>query len=180
MKSISPKNLLIIIAMLLAVLVSASIIIYTGWKTDHIQWLWAVGAFVFSFITSILMLLFVNTLVLKKINQLLATVKYFRSQSAQPSTNIEYSGVEIDNLNLEILAWADDRKNEIERLKKLEIYRKEYLGNVSHELKTPIFNIQGYVLTLLDGGLEDPTINRNYLMHAEKNVDRMITIIDDL
>ena len=63
-----------------------------------------------------------------------------------------------------------------ERLKKLEVYRKEFLGNVSHELKTPIFNIQGYVLTLLDGGLEDETINRNYLQRAEKSVDRMITI----
>ncbi len=92
----------------------------------------------------------------------------------------EYQGNEIDNLNQEIFAWADDRKNEIERLKKLEVYRKEFLGNVSHELKTPIFNIQGYVLTLLDGGLEDETINRDYLVRAEKSVDRMITIIDDL
>jgi two-component system phosphate regulon sensor histidine kinase PhoR len=78
------------------------------------------------------------------------------------------------------LAWAEDRKDEIERLKKLEVYRKEFLGNVSHELKTPIFNIQGYVLTLLDGGLEDPSINRNYLERAEKSIDRMITIVDDL
>jgi two-component system phosphate regulon sensor histidine kinase PhoR len=54
------------------------------------------------------------------------------------------------------------------------------LGNVSHELKTPVFNIQGYVLTLLDGGLEDETINRDYLARAEKSIDRMITIIDDL
>ncbi len=60
------------------------------------------------------------------------------------------------------------------------MYRREFLGNVSHELKTPVFNIQGYVLTLLDGGLEDPTINKNYLIRAEKSVDRMITIIDDL
>ena len=53
-------------------------------------------------------------------------------------------------------------------------------GNISHELKTPIFNIQGYVLTLLDGGLEDPSINRDYLIKAEKSINRMIAIIDDL
>jgi two-component system phosphate regulon sensor histidine kinase PhoR len=118
--------------------------------------------------------------VFKKINHLFNTVKTYRSSSGTTTNSRAYSGSEIDNLMQEILAWADDRKNEIERLKKLEVYRKEFLGNVSHELKTPVFNIQGYVLTLLDGGLEDPSINRNYLERAEKSVDRMITIIDDL
>jgi two-component system phosphate regulon sensor histidine kinase PhoR len=62
----------------------------------------------------------------------------------------------------------------------LETYRKEYLGNVSHELKTPIFNIQGYVSTLIDGGIYDESINIEYLKKADKSVDRMIHIIDDL
>jgi two-component system, OmpR family, phosphate regulon sensor histidine kinase PhoR len=65
-------------------------------------------------------------------------------------------------------------------LKKMETFRRDFLGNVSHELKTPIFNIQGYVLTLLDGGLEDKTINREYLLRTEKSIDRMITIVEDL
>jgi two-component system phosphate regulon sensor histidine kinase PhoR len=65
-------------------------------------------------------------------------------------------------------------------LKANEKYRKEFIGNVSHELKTPIFNIQGYVLTLLDGGINDPEININYLERAEKNINRMITIVEDL
>ncbi len=68
----------------------------------------------------------------------------------------------------------------IEELKKMEAYRREFLGNVSHELKTPLFNIQGYVLTLLEGGLEDPVINREYLEKTSKNIDRMIAIIEDL
>ncbi len=69
---------------------------------------------------------------------------------------------------------------EIDRLKEMEKYRKEFLGNVSHELKTPIFNIQGYVSTLLDGGLEDPSINRKYLERADKSINRMISIVEDL
>src|SRR5689334_274880 len=73
-----------------------------------------------------------------------------------------------------------ERKNEIERLQKLEIYRKELLGNVSHELKTPIFNIQGYIHTLLDGGIDDKNINREYLQRAGRSVDRMIAIVEDL
>ncbi len=76
--------------------------------------------------------------------------------------------------------WIAERSEEIEQLKKLETYRKEFLGNVSHELKTPIFNIQGYISTLLDGGLDDPKINRSFLSKAEKSVERMITIVDDL
>lgn len=83
-------------------------------------------------------------------------------------------------LNYEVDKWINERKNEVEQLKKLENYRKEFLGNVSHELKTPVFNIQGYILTLLDGGLEDKSINRDYLQRAEKSIDRMISMIDDL
>ncbi|MCC7302238.1 MAG: sensor histidine kinase [Bacteroidia bacterium] len=75
---------------------------------------------------------------------------------------------------------SEARRSEVEQLKKLENYRKEFLGNVSHELKTPIFNIQGYILTLLEGGLEDPKVNQDYLRRAEKSVDRMISIVEDL
>lgn len=83
-------------------------------------------------------------------------------------------------LEQELNTLLEERKTEIDRLQKLEVYRKEFLGNVSHELKTPIFNIQGYVSTLLDGGLEDQTINRDYLVRAEQSVERMIRIVDDL
>ena len=73
-----------------------------------------------------------------------------------------------------------EKDKEIDHLKQLEKYRKEFLGNVSHELKTPIFNIQGYVLTLLEGGIEDNSINKLYLERTEKNVNRMISIVEDL
>jgi two-component system phosphate regulon sensor histidine kinase PhoR len=86
----------------------------------------------------------------------------------------------LDLLNTEVQEWAAERKEEIDHLNRLEMYRKEYLGNVSHELKTPIFSIQGYILTLLEGGLEDPGINRDYLQRAERSVDRMIAIVEDL
>ena len=86
----------------------------------------------------------------------------------------------IEDISYEVKGWVDDRKKEADRLKKLELYRKEYIGNVSHELKTPVFNIQGYIHTLLDGGLEDPKVNREYLIRAGKSVERMINIIDDL
>jgi two-component system phosphate regulon sensor histidine kinase PhoR len=86
----------------------------------------------------------------------------------------------IERFNAEIIQLSNDRQKELEHLQKLENYRKEFLGNVSHELKTPIFNIQGYVATLIDGGIYDPKINIEYLKRADKSVDRMINIIDDL
>ncbi len=86
----------------------------------------------------------------------------------------------MENIGEELTAWADTNDKEIARLKESERFRKQYLGNVAHELKTPIFNIQGYISTLLDGGLEDELINRKFLERAEKSIDRLINIVNDL
>ena len=86
----------------------------------------------------------------------------------------------LGDMREEISEWAEANKQEMERLIENERYRKEFIGNISHELKTPIFNIQGYVNTLLDGGLEDSRINRQYLERADKSIDRMINMVNDL
>ena len=80
----------------------------------------------------------------------------------------------------EVREWSEGRGSLVMQMKRQEEYRKEFIGNVSHELKTPIFNIQGYILTLLDGGLEDKNINRAYLERTEKSINRMIGIVKDL
>ena len=92
----------------------------------------------------------------------------------------ELKDKKVENIGEELTAWADTNDREIARLKEAERFRKQYLGNVAHELKTPIFNIQGYISTLLDGGLEDELINRKYLERAEKSIDRLINIVNDL
>lgn len=86
----------------------------------------------------------------------------------------------VENIGEELTAWADTNDREITRLQEAETFRKQYLGNVAHELKTPIFNIQGYISTLLDGGLEDQLINRTYLERADKSIVRLINIVSDL
>ncbi|RBA29925.1 sensor histidine kinase [Flavobacterium tibetense] len=83
-------------------------------------------------------------------------------------------------LTKEVKKFARDKKLEIETLKIKEEYRREFLGNVSHELKTPLFTVQGYILTLLDGAMEDKTIRKKYLQRAEKGVERLIYIVKDL
>ncbi|MFT5749597.1 MAG: two-component system phosphate regulon sensor histidine kinase PhoR [Ancylomarina sp.] len=86
----------------------------------------------------------------------------------------------LDEAEKEVREWSEGRGSLVMQLKRQEEYRKEFIGNVSHELKTPIFNIQGYILTLLDGGLEDENINRSYLERTEKSINRMIGIVKDL
>lgn len=80
----------------------------------------------------------------------------------------------------EVKNWKDVKNTEISRLKDQEVFRREFLGNLAHELKTPVFSIQGYILTLLEGGLDDPKVNRNFLERAAKATDRMASILEDL
>lgn len=83
-------------------------------------------------------------------------------------------------LTSEIERYAQDKKLEIETLKVREEYRKEFLGNVSHELKTPLFTVQGYLLTLIDGAIKDKKVRKKYLKRANKGVERLIYIVKDL
>lgn len=86
----------------------------------------------------------------------------------------------IGDVNKKVVDWAEDRMAEIKDLREKENFRKEFVGNVAHELKTPIFSIQGYILTLLEGALEDPNFNRKFLQKAAKSVERMTMLIEDL
>lgn len=86
----------------------------------------------------------------------------------------------IATAELETKKWTEERNKEISKLQEQEAFRREFLGNLAHELKTPIFSIQGYILTLLEGGLEDKTVNLKFLERASKATDRMVNIIEDL
>jgi two-component system phosphate regulon sensor histidine kinase PhoR len=87
---------------------------------------------------------------------------------------------DMEALTREVKKFATDKKLEIEMLKVREKYRREFLGNVSHELKTPLFTVQGYLSTLLDGAMDDKNIRKKYLKRAEKGVERLIYIVEDL
>lgn len=116
----------------------------------------------------------------EKIRLIYKTIHQFKTPHKLQKSSILHKKDIIEKTNQEVAEWAEYKVKELDDLKKLERFRREFLGNVSHELKTPIFNIQGYVLTLLDGGLDDPQINRKYLERTEKSIDRMISIIEDL
>lgn len=86
----------------------------------------------------------------------------------------------IPEINRLLSEWEKNKEDEIVHLKKLETFRKEFLSNVSHELKTPIFSVQGYIHTLIDGGIDDPDVNIHYLNKASRSLDRLIAIVEDL
>lgn len=104
--------------------------------------------------------------------------KYNKFFTTDPNNNeqSQNENIELDNL----AEWTEKTNKEIAELKANEKFRKEFIGNVAHELKTPIFNIQGFVSTLLDGALNDPKVNVKYLERTDKNVLRLITLVKDL
>jgi two-component system phosphate regulon sensor histidine kinase PhoR len=86
----------------------------------------------------------------------------------------------VETANQDVMEWAEDQIKEITLLRETDSFRKDFIGNLAHELKTPLFNIQGFILTLLEVGLDDPEINRKFLSKAEKNIDRMTGLLEDL
>lgn len=86
----------------------------------------------------------------------------------------------IEEVSKDVQVWAAQKKNEIEMLQANEQFRKEFLMNLAHELRTPIFSVQGYVDTLLGGALSDPDVNMKFLSNASKSIDRLVRLVDDL
>jgi two-component system phosphate regulon sensor histidine kinase PhoR len=127
--------------------------------------------FIFSFL--------VKKFVLNRLN--LITKTLYSASSENPSNLASKSTSNLlEDMEYEIEHWESEKIKEIDKLKEQEAFRREFLGNLSHELKTPIFSIQGYILTLLEGGLEDEEVNKLFLERASKATDRMVSIIADL
>ena len=86
----------------------------------------------------------------------------------------------LDEVDREVDQWAEESEKEFQEMEKLAAYRRRFIGDVSHELKTPIFNIQGFVHTLLEGAVNDPDVNEKYLLRAARNIERLQAIVEDL
>lgn len=118
----------------------------------------------------------VERFIYKRVKQIYDDITLLESTSITKGTIT----TDMQTLTQEIDKFARDKKIEIETLKVREQYRKEFLGNVSHELKTPLFTVQGYILTLLDGAMNDKNLREKYLERASKGVERLGYIVKDL
>lgn len=86
----------------------------------------------------------------------------------------------IEEVSKDVQKWATQKKDEIDMLRANEQFRKEFLMNLAHELRTPIFTVQGYIDTLLGGALDDPNVNRKFLTNTSRSIDRLVRLVDDL
>ena len=164
---------------LLATVIVAGVLFSLQAKGVQIRWIAAAGVLLGTFtIVTFVALFIIRKYVSYKLKPIYSIVLSRDVHTKEIFSELKDKKVE--DIGEELTAWADTNDKEIARLKEAEQFRKQYLGNVAHELKTPIFNVQGYISTLLDGGLEDELINRKYLERAEKSIDRLINIVNDL
>jgi two-component system phosphate regulon sensor histidine kinase PhoR len=165
---------------LLVVLLASVVYIVAGYLFFTVSWLHLLLIDVLLFLFAYFLFLFtLDKFIYEKIRLIYKTIHNLKVSSKEEK-RFRLKRDTIEDVNQQVMEWGKNQQDEIKKLKELARYRREFLGNVSHELKTPIFNIQGYVLTLLDGGLEDPEINRAYLLKTEKSINRMIAIVEDL
>jgi len=179
MKSFTPRELAIFIALFFAFLFGGTIYLIFLFQPEFSWFLILTGCLAFFLIAYFMTFRTLNSFLYDKIQPIYKTIHDFAVSQKELKKKLAEKDV-IKQMNREVEDWAEKKAKEIKKLKQLEKYRKDFLGNVMHELKTPIFNIQGYVLTLLDGGIEDKSINKLYLERTEKSINRMISIVEDL
>lgn len=122
----------------------------------------------------------INSKYYKSLSSILNQINQLRHRQVDTKQIPKNSNDVIQEINQSLNEWEIIQANEFEKLKNVDMYRKEFLGNVSHELKTPIFAVEGYLHTLIDGGIDDADINMVYLQKAAKSLDRLSSIVNDL
>lgn len=175
-----PSILASTLGLIIALVVGGLIWLFTWWGNGNVRpWL-ILSASVLTGISAYFLIRFaVEEFIYSKVKIIFKNIHELKVGNDDDENELVRS-TDLDLVTREVSEWASQRSKEIKDLRARENFRREFIGNISHELKTPIFNIQGYMLTLLDGALDDQEINRKYLQRANKSVDRMIAIIEDL
>lgn len=175
-KNLSPQQISFFTALILSVPV-----IIGAWLLRP-EWIMVLICFISFLLACYLLILFtLQRFIYRKIKVIYKFI-YQTKATKREETYYKYilPHKSIDEVSEDVEKWATQRSSEIEVLKQNESYRKEFLQNLAHELKTPIFAIQGYVNTLLDGALEDVEVSSKFLDKANKNVERMVSLVNDL
>jgi two-component system, OmpR family, phosphate regulon sensor histidine kinase PhoR len=175
-KNLSPKKLAAFTALILSIPISFGVYVLEG------HWLLGLSALLIVFAGSYALILYIIQIFIYRKIKLI--YKFINQTKATKREETYYKYIlpkkSIDDVREDVEAWAAQRSSEVDMLRQNESFRKEFLQNLSHEFKTPVFAIQGYIDTLLQGALENPEVNKRFLEKASKNVDRLVNLIQDL
>src|SRR5471030_259544 len=175
-QNLTPKQLSAFTAIVIASSVALGIYFLTS------SWKYGIGSLLAVFTGAYILIQFtLEKFIYRKIKLI---YKFIHQTKATRKEEVYFKYIlpkkSIDEVREDVERWGNKQMEEIELLRKNEAFRKEFLQNLSHEFKTPIFAIQGYVDTLLNGAIDDPSVNKKFLENAARNVDRMVNLINDL
>ena len=175
-KNLSPKQLALLTALILSSLIALSVfVLIANWKLLLVYFI-ACFAVIYFLVNQILELFIYKKI--KLIYKLISYTKASKREEAYQKYILPRKG--IDEVREDVEKWAAQKADEIQQLQSNEQFRKEFLQNLSHEIKTPIFAIQGYLELLSDGAAEDPILSKKFIGQAESNVQRLVGLLNDV
>ena len=181
LKNSTPQQIAVFVAFLITAAGStffALIILAANITNFKLLWLsFPLALFAISYAVTIY---FLKNYIYRKIKLIYKTIHRHKVSPSEKSTTVDIKSNILEEVEREVSDWAAMQEAEIAKYKSWAEYRRKYIGEISHELETPIYNILGYLHTLLDGGMDDEKINLKFLQKAAKNVERLYTIVEDL
>ncbi len=180
-KNPTPRQIGFLTSVFATILITVVITLFIQFSTPKIGWVeLAIMVPIILVLVYLVVIVFIKEYIYRKIKLIYKSIRKHKLNPEDKASNIDVTSNIIDDVEQEVSDWIDDQAQEISRLTEWQEYRRRFIGDISHELKTPIFNIQGYLDTLIDGAIDDPKIRDKYLESAVRNVARLNTILEGL
>ena len=145
------------------------------------DWIWLFVNLIITLLAAYgVAIFYLKKYIYRKIKLIYKTIHRRKLNTKEKTNLIDVNEDIIGEVEKEVEEWSTDQMEEIESLRSYEEYRRKFVGDISHELKTPIFNIQGYLDTLLEGAMDDKKVRKKFLNRASTNAERLTTIVEDL
>jgi two-component system phosphate regulon sensor histidine kinase PhoR len=175
--SVTPRQVALGTAAFVAIVVGALAVWLVSRSNGAVAWWWAIAFALVAFVSVyVVMGVALERFITARLRVLFRMVHDLKTGRGEaPAVNLSADAIGEVERTMEV--WAEEKRTEIAGLREREQYRREFIGNLAHEMKTPLHNMQGYLETLLDGGLEDPKVNRDFLQRGARSTDRLIKIV---
>lgn len=180
LKNPTPQQIALLFGIYVLLFALLSVIIFANFPGVRDWWGYLIWSVVFFLIIYRLNVFFLQQYIYRKIKLIYKTIRQEKLGPQDKPVRIDITKNIVAEAEQEVADWAERQRSELDKYKSWAEYRRHFLGDISHELKTPLFNIQGYLESLLEGGVHDPRVNIPFLQRAAKNVERLQTIIMDL